>query len=117
MSALSLGNVSHPDVRQLAFELFENRQWMSHVATLFKSNWQKSDWSVLETLTQETFTPYACHGMGLDILGLFELHSSPDAAQTLSNLYEYGPCSECRMGFVEALESIQARRNGCANAV
>jgi len=109
MAALeALGNVSHPDVRQLAVELIENRQWISHVAILFKSNWQNSDWSVLEALTQETFEPDDYHGMGMDIRELFEAHPEPEASQTLINLYKYGPCSECRRRFVEALDSIQA---------
>ncbi|HEX3051238.1 MAG TPA: hypothetical protein VHP83_11325, partial [Aggregatilineaceae bacterium] len=104
----ALGNVSHPEVRQLAFELVEGRQWIAHAAILLKSNWQNSDWSVLEALTQETFEPYDYHGLGMDIRELFEAHPEPKAAQTLINLYEYGPCSECREHYVKALDSIQA---------
>ncbi len=104
----ALANISHPAVRQLAFELVEGRQWIAYAAILFKSNWQNSDWSVLEALTQETFEPDDYHGMGMDIRELFEAHPEPEASQTLINLYKYGPCSECRRRFVEALDSIQA---------
>jgi len=104
----ALANISHPAVRQLAFELVEGRQWIAHVAILLMSNWQNSDWSVLEALTQETFEPYDYHGLGMDIRELFEAHPEPEATQTLINLYEYSPCSECREHYVKALESIQA---------
>lgn len=76
----ALANISHPAVRQLAFELIEGRQWIAHAAILLKSNWQTSDWSVLEVLTQETFEPYDYHGMGMDIRELFEAHPDPEAS-------------------------------------
>jgi hypothetical protein len=99
----ALGSIHHPQIRQLAFDLIEKPQWLSHAAILLKSNWQESDWMVLETLTRGPLDPEEYHGLGFDIKDLFEAHPSPTAAQTLINIYEYGPCSECRMHVVEDL--------------
>lgn len=104
----ALANIAHPSVRQLAFDLLESPQWITHAGILLKSNWQISDWYVLETLTRESFDSWDFHGLGTDIQKIFDDHPGPEAAPTLLNLYEYGPCSECRQRIVEALESIQA---------
>jgi hypothetical protein len=99
--------IHHPGVRQLAFDLIEKRQWLWNVAMLLKSNWQERDWTVFEALACEPLDRTDYHDLVIDIKHLFEAHPSPAAAQTLINIYEYGPCSHCRKRIAEDLHSIR----------
>jgi hypothetical protein len=103
----ALAHIHHPKVRQLAFDLIEGRQWIWHTVGLLTSNWQESDWAVLEALSRETFEPFEYHALGLDVRAVFKAHPSPAAVPALINFYEHGPCSACRERIVQALHSIQ----------
>lgn len=107
MAAINaLTHITHPAVRKLAFELIEGRQWIWHTIPLLTSNLQDDDWTVLEALTRETFDPFEYHGLAMDIRKVFTVHPSLSAVQALTNLYEHGPCSACRLRIVQALDSI-----------
>jgi len=104
----ALKNISHPDVRALAFQMMESSFWKGQAAGLLTKNWQESDWQFLQRLSGQNLETEEYHSLVMSIRDIFQAHPSRAAAPTLLTLYERGPCSHCRQYIVEYLHSLGA---------
>jgi hypothetical protein len=73
---------------------------------LLRSNFELSDWALLEELTVSDLDRDTFHAMSFDIEHVFEDHQDNEGVPSLLNLYEYNPCSACRERLVELLYSL-----------
>jgi hypothetical protein len=73
---------------------------------LLVRNAEPGDYRIIERLLADTSDEDAYHRLGIDVRHFVEAHRSEEAAQSLLQLYENGPCSRCRYGVVKELLAI-----------
>ncbi len=104
----ALKKITHPHVRAMALKMIEDSNRIGWAVDLLENNYQEKDWQYLEPITTREMDAYDYHGMGMGIIGLFKVHPSKDAVNSLINVYNRTPCSFCRLFLVESLHSINA---------
>lgn len=106
----ALEQIEHPSVRAFALESIERGYMVRGVVSLLQrgSNYQESDWAIIEPLTRQVSDVDDYHWLGFAVREIFEQHPTPLAIPTLLNLYQYGPCGNCREAFVDNLAELEA---------
>src|SRR5262249_52006794 len=107
-SFTALENVRHPAVRAFALEMVESNTQTGRAAWLLTKNWEDGDWALVESLTMRELDAEDYHSLEISVRHIGEAHPSPEAVNSLLNLYERGPCSFCREHVVELLDSLDA---------
>lgn len=106
LSSLSL--YAHAEVRALALWMIEQSKQAGRAVGLLAANYQQGDWQLIKSLTRQNLNNENYHSLGFSVEGVFKQHPSTDAISALLDVYEYGPCSNCRRRFVECLDSLDA---------
>lgn len=111
---IALANITHPELRTLAFRLVEQRHMVRYGLELLKHNYQEGDYTFIESVLTAPLDVDDLHGAGLALLNIFEAHPTPDAIPSLMLLYERGPCANCRYHVVKHLIQLDAVPPGMA---
>jgi hypothetical protein len=104
-----VGLIRHPAMRDIAFELVEERTpGRKDAIAMLDQNWQSGDLEValawFENETEDTLR----HWMGIDLRQMLEHHPQPgDERKILYSRYENGPCSFCRESIVRRLIELE----------
>jgi hypothetical protein len=102
----TLQQINHPTVRALAFRMAESATWVGKAVSLLTSNYQDGDWQFIERVTTRNLDDEYYHSLGHSVIGVFDVHPTKDSAAALINLYERGPCANCRSRFVKRLHKL-----------
>lgn len=107
---IALEKIEHPSVRAFALESIERGYSVGRMVGLLQqgSNYQESDWAIIENLTRQVNDEDDFHWLGFAVREVFEQHPTPLAIPTLLNLYRNGPCGNCREAFVDSLVQLEA---------
>ncbi len=95
----ALSRIGDPDVRRLALELMSNGKRAADGVLLLQSNWQPGDFVTIErVLAVIGEDEFEYHKLGCAILDVLDHAPVPpsESNDTLLQLYENDPCSECR---------------------
>jgi len=103
-----LSQLQHPSVREFALQLIEKGEWAERAVRMLALNYEANDWKMIEVMSTQTLDIESYHDLGYSVQDVFKQHPDPDAAQTLLNIYNYGPCSTCRRNILLMLKSIDA---------
>ncbi len=102
-----LEKVRHPAVRQFALDKIAKKDRAWRMADLLVNNYQDGDWAIWKTLAGDSYEDKnAVHSLGWGVRHMFDAHPSEDAEGALLNMYECGPCSQCRAAFVRDLHTL-----------
>ncbi len=106
----ALEQIEHPDVRAFALASIERGYLVGRVVSLLQngSNYQESDWAIIEPLTRQVTDEEDFHSLGFGVREIFDQHPTPLAIPSLLNLFQYGPCGFCREAFVDYLGKLDA---------
>lgn len=99
LAALSaLSQITHPAVRQLAFELVETQaRWRGQAIKLLVRNFMPGDHGIALRWFEKEGDQETMHSLGMDMKDLWERHPDEETeVPMLLTLYERGPCSFCR---------------------
>jgi hypothetical protein len=102
-----LRNTPDLSVRTLALDLLQdaamNDERKAEAVDLLVQNHEDGDFSILDAALAGITGRDAFHSFGLGVLAVFAKHPSSEAFDTLTLLYERGPCSHCRRNCVAGL--------------
>jgi hypothetical protein len=98
----------HPAVRELGLTLIQAKQHVSDALDIFLHNYQSGDEAYLATLVAQTSDVDELHNIGFSISDIFAQHQHVVTSSMFLDLYERGPCSLCRLRFVEQLITADA---------
>jgi hypothetical protein len=106
----ALLNIAHPQVRTLAFELIEKpaANVVGRAVQLLANNYQEGDWQLIEEISRRDLDREDYHSLGFAVEAVFEMYPLKAAVPTLLNLYDRGPCANCRHRIVERLHWLGA---------
>ncbi len=106
----ALEQIEHPDVRAFALASIERGYRIGRVVSLLQlgSNYQASDWAIIEPLTRQVTDEDDFHVLGFGVREIFDKHPTPLAIPSLLNLFQYGPCGYCREAFIDYLGKLDA---------
>ena len=106
----ALSHITHPDVRDLAFQLVKSDVWWrGESIALLNNNFKPGDHEIVRGWFEAEQDRRAQHTLGMDMKEFWKNH--PDQTTEvpmLQSLYEKGPCSECRERAVERLIELDA---------
>ncbi len=109
-AAQALSHITHPDVRNLAFQLVKsNLWWRGESIALLNNNFKAGDHEIVLGWFKAEEDRQARHSLGMDMREFWKQH--PDQTTEvpmLQSLYEKGPCSFCRERAVEQLIKLDA---------
>ena len=106
LGALSaLSQITHPAVRQIAFQLVETQaRWRGQAINLLERNFRPGDHAIALRWFETEEDLDTLHSLGMDLEDLWEKHPDKDTeVPMLRAMYERGPCSICREGTVRRL--------------
>ena len=97
--------ITHPEVRQLAFRLVETRaKWRSDAVELLARNFRPGDHAIALRWFEAEEDPETLHSLGMDLTNLWERYPDEETeVPMLLAMYERGPCSFCREKTVRRL--------------
>lgn len=103
----ALDNISHPDVRELAFRLRgvedrRQRRWIG----LLANNYLADDYVLFEQAILDETDEETIHSYGMDIEQTTKEHGRTELALLLVLLYDRDPCGTCRDRFVRLLHEL-----------
>jgi len=106
----ALSHITHPDVRDLAFQLVKSDVWWrGESIALLNNNFKPGDHEIVRGWFEAEQDRRAQHTLGMDMKEFWKNH--PDQTTEvpmLQSLYEKGQCSECRERAVERLIELDA---------
>ena len=103
----ALSNVGHPEVRKLGLELLNISPVPNFATALLIKNCQSGDHElVAHVIERERQDVDALHSLGLWTRDIVEANPTPEWSDVLLTIYEHGPCSLCRMHFIDLLRSL-----------
>jgi hypothetical protein len=108
LAILCLEQLEHPGIRSFAFDLIAANHYAGNAVGLFAENYRAGDERFFAELLERTDDVDELHTIGMNLRDVYEANEPLAAAPLLLELYERGPCSLCRTGFVDLL--IEARR-------
>ncbi len=104
----ALEQINHFKVREFALKLIEKESSIGRAVGLLANNYQDSDWERIAELTSRPLEQIDYHSLGFSVQDVFEAHPAKEAVHAFHNLYERGPCGNCRQGFVESLHRLES---------
>ncbi len=104
----ALENISHPSVREFALDMIAQSIWTGWMTGLLNKNYQDGDWQLITEITQRNLDREEYHSLGFSVRDIFSAHPTPDSVAALLNLYEKGPCANCRVSVIKCLHQLQA---------
>jgi hypothetical protein len=104
----ALENITHQNVRDFALKMIVDNNRVGRAVGMLQRNFEPEDWKLLETLTVKELEAEEYHSLGMSVEDIYKRHPSIDAVPTFLNLYEHGPCSECRWRFARTLFLLDA---------
>lgn len=106
----ALEQIEHPSVRAFALESIERGDRVGRMVGLLQqgSNYQESDWAIIEPLTRQVNDEDDYHSLGMAVRDIFEQHPTPLAIASLLNVFQNGPCGFCREYLVDNLAQLDA---------
>ncbi len=111
-AVIVLREMRHPRVRRHFFELLSSRRHLRIVFGLLKQNFVSGDEQfILRWLGENTATDLPAddvHGIGLDLLNVFEVNEESDVKGPMTWVYQSTPCSLCRSGAFKLLVNRNA---------
>jgi hypothetical protein len=103
----ALENVSHPDVRELAFRLHDVQdRRRSRRIGLLANNYASGDAERFEQAIMHDTDEEAIHNYGFAIEGMIKEQGRTELAPLLSLLYDRDPCGSCRDRFVRLIHEL-----------
>jgi hypothetical protein len=101
----ALSQISHPSVRQLAFQLVEMRaMWRGEAIELLARNFRHGDHAIALRWFEAEEDLETLHSLGMDLTNLWEQYPDEETeVPMLLAMYERGPCSFCREKTVRRL--------------
>lgn len=105
LSVLRHEELVAPAIRGIAMDFITANYLIAESIELLEYNYLPGDNSMIEAaLERATLADQdVVHGIGLALLSVFGKGLERNGLRSLSWLYEYGPCSLCRLGAVERL--------------
>lgn len=109
-ATLALDNVTHPSVRQYAFELQESRHSRRDQSiAMLSSNFEAGDHSIALRWFETEADREIRHRLGMDLRKLWERHPQPETELSMfRTLYERQTCHECREYALTDLQKLGA---------
>ena len=105
----ALEHISHPAVRELAFQLRDRSDWWREAwVGLLRKNYKHGDHAFIETSARIESDESVVHELCWDTLKLLKEIRIPEVAGALEIFYDKNPCASCRSDVVEALHSLDA---------
>ena len=101
-----LSRLTSPEIRDLALRFLNAPGRRGDAVKLLMDNYQPGDFQRIETRLRKPMDVDELHSVGFGVQHLVEVYRCPEAEHSLLLLYEKGPCSMCRGGFVEALIAL-----------
>jgi hypothetical protein len=102
----ALSQLTHADIRAVALKLMNETGRRGDAVDLLINNYEAGDFRMIELALGEPMDDYDVHNLGISVRRLADVHCPKDARDSLLLLYEKGPCSLCRGGFVEHLLAL-----------
>jgi hypothetical protein len=101
----ALSQITHPEVRQLAFRLVETgAKWRGEAVELLARNFRPGDHAIAVRWFEAEDDLETLHSFGMDLTDLWEQHPDEETeVPMLLAMYERGPCSFCREKTVRRL--------------
>jgi len=106
-AVVALSKIKDPSVRGRALVLSQSDERFGDGIELLESNYQAGDFRIFEDLFTRSLTPDEIHGVGMSIHNIVDNNVWPELENVLLFLYEAGPCSMCRIEFVDALVELE----------
>jgi len=103
---VTLRQIAHEAVRSFALDWIEQRKPLNFVIDLFERNYHSGDWAVIAVAVQREMDREALHSAGMGVHRVFQEHPDLEAVPALRHLIEHGPCSSCRLDFMQALRQL-----------
>lgn len=103
-----LKEIENHKVREFALRHIVDKQFIGRAVGLLTHNFQDDDWTLIERISEQRLDKEDYHDLEWSVQDVFKENPDPTAAQTLLNIYEYGPCTTCRRRILLMLKSIDA---------
>jgi hypothetical protein len=106
----ALTNMELPELHVLAIKLIQSRMPdREEAVNLFVRNFREDDFAVVEAFSEEIHSRSGFHALGFAVKNFYKTHPNPvSEIKVLLRLYEVGPCTMCRGGFVRRLIELEA---------
>lgn len=109
LAALSaLENLSHPRVREVFERLRDSDRWSNRAAGLLQHNYHAGDDQIILGMLERETDPDKLHLLAMDTRQVYKENPLPEGIEPMLLAYEKTPCSMCRNGCVEGLETLRA---------
>ena len=99
----ALSNFQVAEVRNLGLHMLQETPPRLEAIGLFAKNYKLGDNVLLEAVLPIAGDANILHGIGLDLLNVVRETKTPELANCMRWLYEYGPCSMCRNNAIRNL--------------
>lgn len=106
-AVVALSKIRDPLVRAHGLMLLQSNERFTDGIELLESNYDESDFPILNQAVTRSSTPEEIHGIGMTVRHIVKNDVRPELEPVLLLLYEAGPCSLCRTEFVEALIKLE----------
>lgn len=106
-AVVALSKIRDPLVRAHGLMLVQSNERFTDGIELLESNYDESDFRILNDAVRRSSTPEKIHGIGMTVRNIVMNDVRPELEPVLLLLYEAGPCSLCRTAFVEALIKLE----------
>jgi hypothetical protein len=98
-----LVRVGGVETRATALGLLDQPQRLGMAVELLAACSEPGDYQVLESLLKRPLTDFDYHALGIGARAFVKANPQPEAARSLTLIYENGPCSMCRCDCVRSL--------------
>lgn len=106
MAALNaVKSTRHPDLRTLALRWIANGDLEGGIR-LLTANFEPGDFALCAPLLESIDDEDERHRLASNFVAMCEAHPSADAVDGLLNVYEFSPCSTCRLKAVKVLVDL-----------
>jgi hypothetical protein len=101
-----LENIGDPAVRAFALDMISQSFRPGRMTALLAKNFRDGDWQLIEEVTVRDMDRDEYHFLGFSVRHVFAANPNIESMTALLNLYEKGPCANCRVSVLKCLHQL-----------